>query len=188
MRGTTFQQPDTEFDRQPVDEGSGCVRGGRAAWVERRAGGRAGAARRTRPSGPLCPLSGGFSERFWITLVMTCRSTRSHRCSKRLMNIVLSGNACRCVHPALGSMAQPGHDAKRHPWREYSRHRKNRNQKTIITRKEHDHECIENRDQRPHLRHDRGRSNRSPGRTRWQDVLLLRRALSEKVSVHARRR
>ena len=58
---------------------------------------------------------------------------------------------------------------------------KNRNQKIVTTtRKDHDHERIEIRDQRPHLRHDRGRSNRFPGRTRWQDVLLLLRRLSAK--------
>jgi hypothetical protein len=40
-------------------------------------------------------------------------------------------------------------------------------------KKEHHHEGIEIRNQRPHLRHDRGRSNRSARRTRWQDDLLF---------------
>ena len=53
--------------------------------------------------------------------------------------------------------------------------------------KKHDHEKIEIGDQGPHLRNDRGRSNRSPRRTRWENVLLLQRPLSAKVSVHARR-
>jgi hypothetical protein len=55
-------------------------------------------------------------------------------------------------------------------------------------KKETKYERIEIHDQRPHLRNDRGRSNRSPRRTRWKDVLLLQRPLSAKVSVHDRRR
>ena len=62
--------------------------------------------------------------------------------------------------------------------------------KETVTRtplEKHDHECIENHDQRPHLRNDRGRSHRDPRRTRWKDVLLLQRTLPAKVSVHSRR-
>ena len=54
-------------------------------------------------------------------------------------------------------------------------------------RKKHDHETNEIRDQRPHLRNDRGGSDRSPRRTRRKDVLLLQRPLSAKVSIRARR-
>jgi len=45
-------------------------------------------------------------------------------------------------------------------------------------------ERFEISDQRPHLRKDRGRSNRSQRQPRWKDVLFLLRPLSANISVH----
>jgi len=78
---------------------------------------------------------------------------------------------------------QEGEEASEEP--KQSENRKKQYQQPLT--KEYDHERDKICDQRPHLWNDRGRSNRDPRRTRWKDVLLLRRKLSAKVSFHARR-
>ncbi len=101
-----------------------------------------------------------------------------------------------------GEHSDRGHQCQTAEYQEMTKPSKNKNANVQVTRnyegtglkrpcqqqrKEHHHERITIRDQRPHLWNDRGRSHRSPCRTRGKDILLLQRPLSAEVSVHTRR-
>jgi len=67
-----------------------------------------------------------------------------------------------------------------------NRYRRETQNKSIIRKDDNYRNEVVN--QRPYLWNVRERSNSDPRRARWQDLLLLRRALPATISVNSRRR